>query len=451
MKTTRWLPATLAGLALAACGSGDNYDSPPPLGPHANVQVIHAASDAPPVNVLIDGVLVLSGLDYGQGTGEQAFTPGAHTIEVQAQTPGSPTTVIGPTSLTFAQDMDYVIVADGTVGSLSAQVYPHALTTVPTGSSKVQVLHAAPGAPSVDVYVTAVGAALSSSTPLGTIAYEGAIGPTVVPSGTYQIRVTPAGSTSTVLFDSGAVTLPDGSDLVITALKNTGTGASPLMLTLVGALGYNARVADVNAPADVRFINASPDAPALAVVSSAASPVTLVPSLGYPNATAYLPLAAGQYTLEFAAATAPAAPLASVTDTFNAGSSHTVYALGKLSALNAVVEHDDIRRYATQARLQFVHVAPSAGPVDIYVTAHGAGIASALPDFPGLPFGVDTEYSSYAAGSYDVTVTAAGSKTPLIGPVAVTLADKGLYTAAARDAAGGGSPLGLILLDDLAP
>ncbi len=62
----------------------------------------------------------------------------------------------------------------------------------------------------------------------------------------------------------------------------------------------------------------------------------------------------------------------------------------------------------------------------------------------------DTGFVSYAAGSYALTITPAGSKTPAIGPLTVELANAGIYTAVARDAAGGGSPLGLILLDDFA-
>jgi hypothetical protein len=55
---------------------------------------------------------------------------------------------------------------------------------------------------------------------------------------------------------------------------------------------------------------------------------------------------------------------------------------------------------------------------------------------------------SYVQGSYDLTVTPAGSKTPIIGPVSITLNDDGVYTAVARDAPGGGAPYGLIELDN---
>jgi len=55
---------------------------------------------------------------------------------------------------------------------------------------------------------------------------------------------------------------------------------------------------------------------------------------------------------------------------------------------------------------------------------------------------------SYAGGPYDLTITAAGSKTPLIGPTAETLNNDGIYTAVARDPLSGSTQPGLILLDD---
>ena len=453
MFSTRWMPGALAALTLlAACDSSnnDNYYPPNP-GPQTRLQVLHAVADAPPVQVLVDGVVALSSLDYGQGTAVQVFTPGSHTIEVQALTPGTPTTVIGPTTMTLAQDTDYVVVADGTVGSISAQTYPHDLTTVPAGSTKVQVLHSAPSAPSVDVYVTAPGAALSSSQPLGTIAYQGAIGPSIVPSGQYEIRVTPAGDPATVVFDSGPTTFPDGADLVIAAVTNTGPGSAPIRLAVFDAFGNNERLVDASTPAEVRVVHASPNAPAIAVVANGNTAAPLVPTLSFPDFTPYFSVTPGSYALAIAPASNPAGTLLTVSHDFNAGTVHSVYAIGTTSALSSLVTWDDNRRYATQARLRIVHAAPSAGLVDVYLTAHGAGIASAVPTYAAVPFGVDSELDSYAAGSYDVTITTAGSKTVLLGPANVTLANKGLYTAVARDAPGGGAPLGLILLDDFAP
>jgi hypothetical protein len=115
------------------------------------------------------------------------------------------------------------------------------------------------------------------------------------------------------------------------------------------------------------------------------------------------------------------------------------------------VTTDDRRRLATQAKVRIIHGSPSAGSVDVYLTTPGAGIATATPILTSVPFKADTGFLSVAAGSYDVTVTPAGTKTAAIGPATITIANNGIYTAVARDKAGGGTPLGLILLDDFAP
>jgi hypothetical protein len=85
------------------------------------------------------------------------------------------------------------------------------------------------------------------------------------------------------------------------------------------------------------------------------------------------------------------------------------------------------------------------------VTAPGAGIATATPALRNVPFRAESGYVSLAGGSYDVTVTPTGTKTAAIGPATITVLDGNVYTAAARDAVGGGAPLGLILLDDFLP
>ncbi len=112
---------------------------------------------------------------------------------------------------------------------------------------------------------------------------------------------------------------------------------------------------------------------------------------------------------------------------------------------------DDRRRVATQAKVRILHAAPSAGAVDLFVLAPGASLATASPAFTDVAFKADTGYVSLAAGSYDVVVTPTGTRMPAIGPARITVANGGVYTLAARDAVGGGAPLGVILLDDFVP
>jgi len=434
-------------LLFAACHN-DNSEAPP------KVQVLHASPDAPAVNVLIDGNSAVQNLEYGQGTAYVAETAASHSIEVQAQTPGTATTVIGPTSVSLNPNTIYTIAAEGPVATIGPVIVTRPETPVDSGSTRVLVLHAAPKAPSVSVWVTAPGAALSSSTALGTFTFSGSLGPATVPAGQYEIRVTPGGATTPVLFDSGTITLTGGADLLVAALQNTGPGTAPITLGVVDSEGHNSQILDVGTPAEVRIVHDSPNAPAVSVIANNDLTSPLVPSLAYesafPSLSTYASLPAATYAIAVTPASNPSDAVISASLKLAAGSVQSVYAVGLLANITALVTSDDDRRLATQAKLRIIHGSPSAGPVDIYLTAPGAGIASAKPAYANVAFKDDTGFVSYAAGSYDVTVTPTGSKTPAIGPATVTLKNAGIYTAVARDAVGGGVPLGLILLDDFA-
>jgi hypothetical protein len=242
--------------------------------------------------------------------------------------------------------------------------------------------------------------------------------------------------------------------LLIAALENTGPGSSPITLGIVDSKGNNALLFDVATPGDVRVVHDSPDAPAVSVIANGDVTSPLVPSLSYENAfpssSTYASLPAATYAIAVTPASNPSDAVLSTSLPVAAGSVQSVYAIGLLANISALVTSDDDRRLATQAKLRIIHGSPAAGPVDIYLTAPGASIASATPTYANVAFKADTGFVSYAAGTYDVTVTPAGSKTAAIGPATVTLKNSGIYTAVARDAAGGGAPLGLILLDDFA-
>jgi hypothetical protein len=174
----------------------------------------------------------------------------------------------------------------------------------------------------------------------------------------------------------------------------------------------------------------------------------VVVDLAFPEFTGYVEPPAGDLNVKVVPTGLDAPAVIDADVTLDAGVSYTVLAVGELAAIEPLVLVDDTRRIATEARARIVHASPSAGPVDIYVTAPGAGIDTATPAFANVAFKAETGYVPLAAGSYDVTVTPTGSKVAAIGPVTLDLAAGNIYTAVARDEFGGGLPPGLILLDD---
>jgi hypothetical protein len=224
-----------------------------------------------------------------------------------------------------------------------------------------------------------------------------------------------------------------------------------VILGVVDAFGDNERLYDIAAPANLRVVHDSPDAPAISVLANGNAASPLVPTLSYPGFTTYAALTAGAYTLGVTPASNPSDVLLSQSVQLDAGSEQTFYVVGKLAVLSALVTLDHRRRVATEAKLRIIQGSSFTSNVDVYLTPPGAGIAAASPVYAAVPFSGDTGFQGFAAGSYDLTLTPAGTKTAALGPTKINIVNSGVYTAVVRDAPGGGAPLGLILLDDFAP
>jgi len=452
------LPLLGLGIGLVGCSSSDdpvlNPPNPEPL-EVGRVRFIHASPDAPNVNIAGTASTFSEDLGFKQATEFLEFAAGTVSVQVDAIVPGGEATVIGPVDLAITADTEYSVIAAGDTLAIGPIVLSNASTPVDAGSVRAQVVHAAPDAPQVDVFVTAPGAALDQSVPLGSFVFSESLGPVVVPAGDYQIRVTLPNTPNTVVFDSGTVSLAGGSDLLVVAVENTLAGndlvgSSPISL-FVATPDASLEIVDQATPAEVRVIHASPDAPSVDIIVNDDFANPVLSGVPYAAFSGYLALPPDTYNVKVTPEGNAGLVVIDADLELAAGQQYSVYATGPLASISPFVTLDDDRSLATAAKVRILHLAPSAGLVDIYVTAPGADIADVSPAFAAVDFQVETGYVSLAGGMYDVTVTVADTKTAAIGPATITIADGGVYTAAARDAVGGGAPFGLILLDDFTP
>jgi len=464
--------------ALTACDSNDN-DPPPvdPPVPSTTVQVLHASPDAPAVDVLVDGEVALTAVDYKDSSGWGEFGAGTYSIEVQGILPGGNATVIGPADLTFDADTINTVVALNDVQNIEPLVLTQPRTPVSAGAARVWVLHAARNVQDlvqgpVDVYVTTPDADLTAEAPLGSFNFKETLpadGPAELPAGDYQIRVgvgTPGDANFLLAFDSGTVTLADGADLVIAAVPNTTRGDSPVSLVVLDSNG-SGEILNDGTPAALRVVHASNNTPAVDVFADGAA---LIEGLEFPD---FAPLdgptevPAGTYSVVVApAGTGVAGAAIGPADLeFAAGTTTDVIAVGRLGGTEGTIEeltvtvaNDDPRPIPLFAKVRIIHAsvtaaAATADSVDIYVTAPNTDISdeSVEPTLRGVAYLANTGFLALPGGTYDITVTVGGSRVPAIGPLEdVVLADGGVYTVIARDALPGAAAtdLGVILIDD---
>ena len=83
------------------------------------------------------------------------------------------------------------------------------------------------------------------------------------------------------------------------------------------------------------------------------------------------------------------------------------------------------------------------------MTAPGTDITTVSPTFANVPLKGETGFVPLAPGSYDIKVTPAGVPSAVaISVDSLALAGGDVLTAIARDNAGGGAPLGLVVIDE---
>ncbi|MEO0974048.1 MAG: DUF4397 domain-containing protein, partial [Pseudomonadota bacterium] len=385
----RFAGITLAGslaFGLAGCDIFDDDDDDDddvvdempmddPVGT-AFARVFHAVADAPDVDALADGNVVFEDVAFKAGTAFAEVDAVSTEFSVNALTADGEVTVIMPTAVDLMADTQYTIAAIGTVATIAPLVIATPVGAVTAGNVSVQVIHASPSAPAVDVYVTAPGADLAmAGEPFTSFVFGEVTDEVEVAAGDYQIRVTLADDVASVVFDSGTVTLPEGLDLQLFAVDNTLAGAAPISLAIIDSAGIvdPFEIQDVDTPASLRVVHASPDAPDVDVIVNDDFDNPAVDNLAFPVVTGFLDVAipAGDASATLNVKVTPFDNPGVVVNndglgddvTLDRGLEYTVLATGLLEDFELLVLVDDDRRIATDARVRIVHGSPAAGDV----------------------------------------------------------------------------------------
>ncbi|MDG1815025.1 MAG: DUF4397 domain-containing protein [Glaciecola sp.] len=122
------------------------------------LRVVHASPDAPKVDILAGGTILngLEDVDYQVASGIFTVNATVYPVTVNAKTPDGAVEVLS-TSLTANADALTSVIAVGSVadGTLELLALPTMPDMAASGTTQLQVVHAAPLAPTVDIHVTA--------------------------------------------------------------------------------------------------------------------------------------------------------------------------------------------------------------------------------------------------------------------------------------------------------
>lgn len=136
-------------------------------------------------------------------------------------------------------------------------------------------------------------------------------------------------------------------------------------------------------------------------------------SLPAPATANYSPILTGSRSLVLKRTIDTNTVVGTIAVTIAEGQDRTVYAIGGTggSAITSYVTTDDnaLPTVATQGKLRVVHLSPTAGALDVFVTATGADLATATPTLTNVTNQSASAYITLNAGTYQVRTVPAGT------------------------------------------
>jgi hypothetical protein len=198
-----------------------------------------------------------------------------------------------------------------------------------------------------------------------------------------------------------------------------------------------------------RFVQASTSVPA--TVDLQFDGKSIQTSIAFGQGTGYHGTSSGSHKVELFATGTTKNPYVDAGISIPSGDDSTMFSSGPFASIGLTVFTDDnTAPTAGNAKLRILNVAPTVGPIDVYVVPAGSGIAGGNPQVPNLAYATASLYLSEAAGSYDVVVTVNGTQNVIASLTGTyTLTSGQIRSVVILDSPVGGGPFSLVELSDV--
>jgi hypothetical protein len=358
---------------------------------NASVRIVHGSPDAPAIDVIVDGAAVAENIAFGEATGYVQISEGSHQVQVVPTGQAADSAVID-TEIELEEGDTYVFATTGLLNEIDSQLYEVDLSgdDMESDQARIRLLHLAPEAGSVDVYVAGGDELIDDAN------FPDASGYTTIDAGIYDLEVREHDS------DTVALTVPDielmaGSvyDLVVMGLTSDDSLTAVALETSVTP--SCSEILGVGTPDDacVRVINTSPDSPAIDVY---VNDTLLVENLAYGENTIHAALPGGDDRTIKVVPTGSTLDDAAIDEgaDLDAGEAYTLIIRNNWDDAGLGVAEDDLAPLpADQSRLAVIHASPDSPDFDVVITDGGSL-------FEGVGFEDETDDVVVDSGTYDI-------------------------------------------------
>ena len=439
---------------LASCGSSENEVTA------YYVRLVHALVDGPRIQMDVNQQPLHTSVDYLSATRmgipvSKGGTTDIATVELKAFTPAGETIFIGTIpDYEFSGNVEYTIVAAGTLSDPTIFVTSNARRTKPVTGGYLEFVHASVDQATLDIFVTDPGVDLLGLTPYSTLAFGEATGSLEITPGNYQVRVTNSGTTD-VVFDAGTLDLTGDAERQVFLVDNTGN--SNAALKLVRTDGQGSIVSgDVTYGGRVRGLNIDVlEGPLDILAGAGQTPVAF--GLDYASLGDFVVLDQAEQNFLVTPAGDITIPLLEITDGVEAGMEYTFVAGSSSDGMIGVLGTDDRRSVVTEARLRAINGIYTEEILNVYLSEE---LPTTTPPqysdaiIRNIGYGTVSNLFSGEPGEYYLTVTirpelAGAGEVNLVEPILVQLnGGDNLTILIAQASATESSPYQVILVDE---
>ncbi len=217
-------------VSLLAVNANGTYADIKDVASKSAIRVVHAVSDAPAVDVLLNNSKAIPNLAFPNFTGYANVNPGAYNVKVAAAADNS--VVVINADLTLAAGNYATVLATGSLGL--GNITPLVLADTPrriATEAQVRIVHASTLAGNVDIYVTASNDISTATPAFSNVPFKAETGYVSLLPGNYVVTVTPAGSKTAAI---GPVALTLAGNKIYTAVARDGANrTAPVGLILL--------------------------------------------------------------------------------------------------------------------------------------------------------------------------------------------------------------------------
>jgi len=158
--------------------------------PDPLLRIVHASSDAPAIDVYVNGQKVTTAPQFAAVTPYTTVPAGAASVQVIAAGAGAGGQTFLTTNLDLATGEAYTIVAADRAGQMAPVILTDTRDQAADGQAHVRLVHVSPDAPPVADVAVARGPVIARNLP-----FKGATGYLTVAPGAYAFEIRPAGTT----------------------------------------------------------------------------------------------------------------------------------------------------------------------------------------------------------------------------------------------------------------